>query len=187
MVACFKICGAVCCVLYSACVKTLNQAAVSKISWSERLPESWWQDSYSCIGSVWQTSLCKHQVLWTWLWCCWISKFWLAAQNWAENKSCSSSGSAHEELVTLAIVSVFHNSGNFMGYFSLSLSKINVLLKNKERNHRLSGRHTVWTWGTSGWRGSLQNAPFSWELMLQHSDFIYMDLFYISGFGIPHF
>lgn len=168
-----------------------NPGSCKKTYWGERLLRNWWVDSCSCCSvtarfSLANNSFCKHQVLWTWLRCCWISKFWLAVLNWVGNKSCSSSGSVREELVTLAIVSVFHNSGNFMGYFSLSLSKINVLPKNKDRNCSVFGKHTVWTWGTSGQRGSLQNAPF-WELMLHHSGFICVDPFYISCFGSPYF
>lgn len=129
--------------------------------------------------SLANNSFHKHQVLWPWHCYCCILKFGLAAEKKVETKSCSSSGSVREELVTLVIVSVFHNSGNFMGYFSLSLSKVNVLFKNKERSRGLAGRHTLWTWGASGWRGSLQNVPFSWKLMLQHSGFICVDLFFL--------
>lgn len=49
-----------------------------------------------------------------------------------ETQSRSSSASVCEELVTLAIVSVFHNSEKLYGCFSPFLSKVNELFKNKE-------------------------------------------------------
>lgn len=68
-------------------------------------------------------SFCMHQVLWPGLCYCCILKFELTSYKKVGTQSCSSSGSVCEELVTLAIVSVFHNSGNFMAIFPLFCPK----------------------------------------------------------------